>query len=180
MVDIFVKNEGMTFFEPINNDGICINNTHARERTTCANAVSLIEAAVIINRHHNRNTKFHAGDIVVHTMSRSRVNNTGTIIERNVISVNKFARLALVAKDWKLVTRVRKFFSACVPGASICVLRKLKGIIAKFLAAALNQGFRHDFAAAIYNDSNVCSFRMKDNAVVRRQGPRSRCPNVDP
>ena len=69
MGNVFCENKHAALTQPLNNDGICLIDLHAREGTTRTGAFSGKEMAVIVNRHGLRNVKLYACIVVVNAVA---------------------------------------------------------------------------------------------------------------
>ena len=119
MGNLLCKNECSTVFEPLNNDRVSLIDLHAGEGAAGALAVALEEVAIIINRHGLWNIKANASVVVVYTVARCGVNNTGTIVKGDVLCINKLTSVTKIAKDWLLVLITCKLNTSSLPGVAL-------------------------------------------------------------
>ena len=181
MRNLFCKNERSTVFEPLNNDRVSLIDLHTREGATSALTVTLEEVAVIIYRHGLRDIKTNTSVIVVYTVTRRGVNNTGTIVKGNVLCVDKLTSVAKIAKDWLLVLITCKLNTSLLPGVTLCVLSQLPIGITKLSSSLLCKSLSNNLYVSIRKlKSNVVSFWVQNNCLVCWHSPRSSSPNVYP
>ena len=180
VINILMQNERTALLKPRNDLGVSLINLHARPRATGTHGIAHKEMTIIINWHYRGNAKLLACQIVVHTMTRSTVNNACTIIKCDVIGVDKLARLALIAKDRLLITIVSKLFARSTPWLAILHTYKLKLTIAEFLYQALGESLCHNLSLIVMDKCNVGSLWMTDHCIVCRKRPRCRGPNINP
>ncbi len=178
--DVLMKDEGATLLEPLDDLRVGSVHVHAGPGAACAHAVALVEVAVVVDRHHDRDVEAHAGIVVVDAVPGSGVDDAGAIFERDVVSIDELALDALVAEDRLLVLVVAELGARHLPDRAVSGAGKLVVAVAELLAVLLDERLCHELAASVNDDADVLGFRMEDHGVIGRKGPGRRRPDVDP
>ena len=181
MGNLFCKNERTTVFEPLDNDRVSLIDLHTREGAAGALAVAFEEVTIIINRHGLWNIKANASVVVVYTVTRCGVNNTGTIVKGDVLCVDKLTGVTKVTKNWLLVLIAGKLNTSSLPGVAFCVLSQLPIGITKLSSSLLCKSLSNNLYVSIRKlKSNIVSLRVQNNCLVSRHCPWSCSPDVYP
>ena len=175
-----MQDERAALLEPLDDLGVGIVHVHAGPRAAGSHAVTLVEVAVVVNGHDHGDAKTHARVVVVDAVAGGRVDDTGAVIEGNVVGVDELALDALVAKDGLLVLVVAELLARHAPDLAVGAASKLVGLVAKLGAVLLDKCLGHELGAAIDNNGHVVCLGVQDHGVVGRKGPGGRGPDVNP
>ena len=147
---------------------------HTAEGTTGAKLLAGVELAVVIDRHANvGDTLLEAGEVVVDAVAGRVVDDTGTVIDTDVIGQQRNALDTV--KDRLLIVNVMEGLGGNHIGLAVDHNR---GVLpAKLFAALGSQVLEHDLGAAVVLNGDVGGTGLERNCLVGGDGPRRGRPD---
>ena len=172
--DLLLEHKRTALAEELDDMRVGLVGVHAAEGAARAESLTIVEVAVVIDRHANiGDTSVETGKIVVNTMSRRIMDDTGAVVGADVLGEQGNAFDAV--EDGLLVVEAGKSLS----GTYVILASNLdrRVIPAKELAALRGECLEHDLGAALVLHSHVGSTWLQGNGLVGRDGPGGRRPN---
>ena len=147
---------------------------HAAEGAAGTKLLAGVELAVAINRHADVGDAFlEAGEVVVDAVAGRVVDDTGTVIDTDVVGQERHALNTV--KDRLLVVDVVEGLGGNHIGLTVDHNR---GVLpAKLLAALGSQVLEHDLGAAVVLNGDVGGTGLERNCLVGGDGPRRGRPD---
>ena len=147
---------------------------HTAEGATGAKLLAGVELAVVIDRHADvGDALLEAGKVVVDAVAGRVVDNTGTVIDTDVIGQQRHALDTV--KDRLLVVDVVESLGGNHVGLAVDHDR---GVLpAKLFAALGSQVLEHDLGAAVVLNGDVGGAGLEGNCLVGGDGPRRGRPD---
>ena len=143
-------------------DGICLENVHSADYWNV-----FVDDSASVDRSVRLKAISEAGDIVVSTVSRSRVNATGTCIGSDIVCIDDYR----FAVD-KRVLRLHSFESHRVKFRDNFGIFGSDSVDKRIFENACDY---ENFAVVFY--CRILEFGVKRDRKVCRKSPRSRCPD---
>ena len=172
--DLFLENQGAALAQELDDVRVGLIGIHAAEGATGTKLLASVELAVIIDRHANvGDTLLEAGKVVVDAVAGRVVDDTGTVIDTDVIGQQRHALNTV--KDRLLVVDMMEGLGGNHVGLAVDHDR---GVLpAKLLAALGSQVLEHDLGAAVVLNSDVGGTGLEGNCLVGGDGPRRGRPD---
>ena len=147
---------------------------HTAEGATGAKLLAGVELAVVIDRHADVGDAFlEAGEVVVDAVAGRVVDDTGTVIDTDVVGQQRHALNTV--KDRLLVVDVVERLGGNHIGLAVDHDR---GVLpAKLLAALGSQVLEHDLGTAIVLNGDIGGAGLEGNGLVGGDSPRRSRPD---
>ena len=172
--DLLLENQGAALAQELDDMRVGLIGIHTAEGTTGAKLLAGVELAVVIDRHADvGDALLEAGKVVVDAVAGRVVDDTGTVVDTNIIGQQRHALDTV--KDRLLVVDVVEGLGGNHIGLAVDHDR---GVLpAKLLAALGSQVLEHDLGTAIVLNGDIGGAGLKGNGLVRGDGPRRGRPD---
>ncbi len=172
--DLLLENQGAALAQELDDVRVGLIGIHAAEGTTGAKLLAGVELAVVIDRHADvGDALLEAGEVVVDAVTGRVVDDTGTVIDTDVIGQQRHALNTV--KDRLLVVDVVEGLGGNHIGLAVDHNR---GVLpAKLLAALGSQVLEHDLGAAVVLNGDIGGAGLEGNGLVGGDGPRRGRPD---
>ena len=175
-----MEDERAALAQPLDDLRVGLVDLHAGPGAARAHLVALVEATVVVNGHDHGNVELHADEVVVDAMAGSAMDDSGAVVQSDVVGVDELALDALITEDGLLVLVVGQLDTGHAPGLTVGPAHELDLAIAELRAVLLHEGALHDLGLAVMDDRDVVCLRVQDDDVVSGQSPGCGGPDVDP
>ena len=180
VVDVLVEDERAALAQPLDDLRVGLVDLHAGPGAARAHLVALVEATVVVNGHDHGNVELHADEVVVDAMAGSAMDDSGAVVQSDVVSVDELALDALITEDGLLVLVACQLDTGHAPRLAVGAAHELDLAVAELLGILLHERACHDLRLAVMDDRDVIGLGMQDDDVVGGQGPGGGGPDVDP
>lgn len=172
--DFLLEDQGAALAQELDDVRVGLVGIHAAEGATGAKLLTGVELAVVIDRHADvGDALLEAGKVVVNAVAGRVVDDTGTVVDTDVIGQQRHALDAV--KDRLLVADVVEGLGGNHIGLAVDHDR---GVLpAKLLAALGSQVLEHDLGTTIVLNGDVGGAGLKGNGLVGGNGPRRGRPD---
>ena len=172
--DLLLEDQGAVLAQELDDVRVGLIGVHAAEGATGAKLLAGVELAVVIDRHADvGDALLEAGEIVIDAVTGRVVDDTGTVIDTDVIGQQRHALDTV--KDRLLVVDVVEGLGGNHVGLAVDHDR---GVLpAKLLAALGSQVLEHDLGTAIVLNGDIGGAGLEGNGLVGRDGPRGGRPD---
>ena len=172
--DLLLEDQGAALAQELDDVRIGLVGIHTAEGATGTKLLAGVELTVVIDRHADiGDALLEAGEVVVDAMAGRVVDDTGTVIDADVIGQQCHALDTV--KDRLLVVDVVEGLSGNHIGLTVDHDR---GVLpAKLLTALGSQVLEHDLGTAIVLNGNIGGAGLKGNGLVGGDGPRRGRPD---
>ena len=172
--DLLLEDQGATLAQELDDVRVGLIGVHTAEGATGAKLLAGVELTVVVNRHADvGDALLEAGKVVVDAMAGRVVDDTGTVIDTDVIGQQRHALNAV--KDRLLVVDVVEGLGGNHIGLAVDHDR---GVLpAKLLAALGSQVLEHDLGTALVLNGDIGGAGLKGNGLVGGDGPRRGRPD---
>ena len=172
--DFLLEDQGAALTQELDDVRVGLIGIHAAERAAGAKLLAGVELAVVIDRHADVGDAFlEAGEVVVDAVAGRVVDDTGTVIDTDVVGQQRHALNTV--KDRLLVVDVVERLGGNHIGLAVDHDR---GVLpAKLLAALGSQVLEHDLGATVVLNGDVSSAGLEGNCLVGGDGPRGGRPD---
>ena len=172
--DLLLEDQGSALAQELDDVRVGLIGIHTAEGATGAKLLTGVELAVVIDRHADvGDALLEAGKIVVDAVAGRVVDDTGTVIDTDVIGQQRHALNTV--KDWLLVVDMVEGLGGNHIGLAVDHNR---GVIpAKLLTALGSQVLEHDLGTTIVLNGNVGGAGLEGNGLVGGDGPRRGRPD---
>ena len=172
--DLLLEDQGSALAQELDDVRVGLIGIHTAEGATGAKLLTGVELAVVIDRHADvGDALLEAGKIVVDAVAGRVVDDTGTVIDTDVIGQQRHALNTV--KDWLLVVDVVEGLGGNHIGLTVDHNR---GVLpAKLLTALGSQVLEHDLGTTIVLNGNVGGAGLEGNGLVGGDGPRRGRPD---
>ena len=172
--DLLLEDQGAALAQELDDVRVGLIGIHATEGATGTKLLAGVELAVVIDRHADvGDALLEAGKVVIDAVTGRVVDDTGTVIDTDVIGQQRHALNAV--KDRLLVVDVVEGLGRNHVGLAVDHDR---GVLpAKLLAALGSQVFEHDLGTALVFNGDVGGTGLEGNGLVGRDGPRRSRPD---
>ena len=174
MRDLLLEDEGAALAQELDDVRVGLVGIHTAEGAAGAKLLAGVELAVVIDRHADvGDALLEAGKVVVDAVPGRVVDNTGTVIDTDVIGQQRHALDTV--KDRLLVVDMMEGLGGNHVGLAVDHDR---GVLpAKLLAALGSQVLEHDLGAAVVLNGDVGGTGLEGNCLVGGDGPRRGRPD---
>ena len=174
MRDLLLEDQGTALAQELNDVRVGLVGIHTAEGATGAKLLTGVELAVVIDRHADVGDAFlEAGKVVVDAVAGRVVDDTGTVIDTDVIGQQRHTLDTV--KDRLLVVDVVEGLGGNHVGLAVDHDR---GVLpAKLLAALGSQVLEHNLGTAVMLNGNVGGAGLEGNGLVGGDGPRRGRPD---
>ena len=150
--DLLLEDQGAALAQELDDVRVSLVGVHTAEGTTGAKLLAGVELTVVVDRHADvGDALLEAGKVVVDTVAGRVVDNTGTVIDTDVIGQQRHALNTV--KDRLLVVDVVEGLGGNHIGLAV---DRDRGVLpAKLLAALGSQVLEHDLGAAVVLNGDV-------------------------
>ena len=172
--DLLLEDQGAALAQELDDMRVGLVGIHAAEGAAGTKLLAGVELAVVIDRHADvGDALLEAGEVVVDAVAGRVVDDTGTVIDTDVIGQQRHALNAV--KDRLLVVDVVEGLGGNHIGLAVDHNR---GVLpAKLLAALGSQVLEHDLGAAVVLNGDVGGTGLEGNCLVGGDGPRRGRPD---
>ena len=172
--DLLLEDQGAALAQELDDMRVGLVGIHAAEGAAGTKLLAGVELAVVIDRHADVGDAFlEAGEVVVDAVAGRVVDDTGTVIDTDVIGQQRHALNTV--KDRLLVVDVVERLGGNHIGLAVDHDR---GVLpAKLLAALGSQVLEHDLGTALVLNGDIGGAGLKGNGLVGGDGPRRGRPN---
>ena len=172
--DLLLEDQGATLAQELDDVRVGLIGVHTAEGAAGAKLLAGVELAVVIDRHADvGDALLEAGKVVVDAVAGRVVDDTGTVIDADVIGQQRHALNAV--KDRLLVVDVVEGLGGNHIGLAVDHNR---GVLpAKLLAALGSQVLEHDLGTALVLNGDIGGAGLKGNGLVGGDGPRRGRPD---
>ena len=172
--DLLLEDQGAALAQELDDVRVGLVGIHAAEGATGAKLLAGIELAVVIDRHADvGDALLEAGKVVVDAVAGRVVDDTGTVIDTDVIGQQRHALDTV--EDRLLVVDVVEGLGGNHVGLAVDHDR---GVLpAKLLAALGSQVLEHNLGTAVMLNGNVGGAGLEGNGLVGGDGPRRGRPD---
>ena len=172
--DLLLEDQGAALAQELDDVRVGLIGIHAAEGAAGAKLLAGVELAVVIDRHADvGDALLEAGEVVVDAVAGRVVDDTGTVIDTDVIGQQRHALNAV--KDRLLVVDVVEGLGGNHVGLAIDHDR---GVLpAKLLTTLRSQVLEHDLGTALVLNGDIGGARLKGNGLVGGDGPRRGRPD---
>ena len=172
--DLLLEDQGATLAQELDDVRVGLIGIHTAEGATGAKLLTGVELAVVIDRHADvGDALLEAGKVVVDAVAGRVVDDTGTVIDTNVIGQQRHALNAV--KDRLLVVDMMEGLGGNHIGLAVDHNRSV--LPAKLLAALGSQVLEHDLGTPIVLNGDVGGAGLEGNCLVGGDGPRRGRPD---
>ena len=174
MRDLLLEDQGAALAQELDNVRVGLIGIHTAEGATGTKLLAGVELTVVVNRHADvGDALLEAGKVVVDAVAGRVVDDTGTVIDTDVIRQQRHALNAV--KDRLLVVDVVESLSGNHIGLAV---DQNRGVLpAKLIAALGSQVLEHDLGTAIMLNSDIGGAGLERNGLVGGDGPRRGRPD---
>ena len=174
MRDLLLEDQGAALAQELDDVRVGLVGIHTAEGTAGAKLFAGVELAVVIDRHANvGDALLEAGEVVVDAVAGRVVDDTGTVIDTDVIGQQRHALDTV--KDRLLVVDVVEGLGGNHVGLAVDHDR---GVLpAKLLAALGSQVLEHDLGATIVLDGDISGAGLEGDSLVGGDSPRRGRPD---
>ena len=172
--DLLLEDQGAALAQELDDVWVGLIGVHTAEGATGAKLLTGVELAVVIDRHADvGDALLEAGKVVVNTVTGRVVDNTGTVVDTDVIGQQRHALDTV--EDRLLVVDVVEGLGGNHIGLAVDHNR---GVLpAKLLAALGSQVLEHDLGAVVVLNGDVGGAGLEGNCLVGGDGPRGGRPD---
>ena len=172
--DLLLEDEGAALAQELDDVRVGLVGVHTAEGATGAKFLAGVELAVVIDRHADvGDALLEAGKVVVDAVAGRVVDDTGTVVDTDVIGQQRHALDTV--KDRLLIVDVVEGLGGNHVGLTVDHDR---GVLpAKLLAALGSQVLEHDLGAAVVLNGDVGGAGLERNGLVGGDGPRRGRPD---
>ena len=172
--DLLLEDQGAALAQELDDVRVGLIGIHAAEGTTGAKLLAGVELAVIIDRHADvGNALLEAGKVVVDAVAGRVVDDTGTVIDTDVVGQQRHALNTV--KDRLLVVDVVEGLGGNHIGLTVDHNR---GVLpTKLLAALGSQVLEHDLGTTLVLNGDIGGAGLEGNCLVGGNGPRRGRPD---
>lgn len=172
--DLLLEDQGAALAQELDDVRVGLVGIHAAEGTAGAKLLAGVELAVVIDRHADvGDALLEAGKVVVDAVAGRVVDDTGTVIDTDVIGQQRHALNTI--KDRLLVVDVVEGLGRNHVGLAVDHNR---GVLpAKLLAALGSQVLEHDLGTTLVLNGDIGGAGLKGNGLVGGDGPRRGRPD---
>ena len=171
--DLLLHHQGAALAQKLDDVRVGLVGVHAGERAAGAKLLADVELAVVIDGHADLHALLDANVIVVGTVTGRVVDDTGTVVDANVISKQGHALDAL--EDGLFVVQVMESLGG---NGILLAVNEDRGVLpAELLAACGSELLEHDLGAAVVLDGDVRLTGLERDRLVGRNRPRGRGPD---
>ena len=172
--NLLLEDQGTALAQELDDVRVGLIGIHTAEGATGAKLLAGVELAVVIDRHADvGDALLEAREVVIDAVTGRVVDDTGTVIDTDVIGQQRHALNAV--KDRLLVVDVVEGLGGNHVGLSVDHNR---GVLpAKLLAALGSQVLKHDLGTAIVLNGDIGGAGLKGNGLVGGDGPRRGRPD---
>ena len=172
--DLLLEDQGATLAQELDDVRVGLIGVHTAEGATGTKLLAGVELAVVIDRHADvGNALLEAGKVVVDAVAGRVVDDTGTVIDTDVIGQQRHALNTV--KDRLLVVDVVEGLGGNHIGLTVDHNR---GVLpTKLLAALGSQVLEHDLGTTLVLNGDIGGAGLKGNGLVGGDGPRRGRPN---
>ena len=174
MRDLLLEDQGAALAQELDDVRVGLIGIHTAEGATGTKLLTGVELAVVIDRHADvGDALLEAGKVVVDAVAGRVVDDTGTVIDTDVIGQQRHALDTV--KDRLLVVDMMEGLGGNHVGLTVDHDR---GVLpAKLLAALGSQVLEHDLGAAVVLNGDVGGAGLEGNCLVGGDGPRRGRPD---
>ncbi len=150
--DLLLEDQGAALAQELDNVRVGLIGIHTAEGATGTKLLAGVELTVVVNRHADvGDALLEAGKVVVDAVAGRVVDDTGTVIDADVIGQQRHALNTV--KDRLLVVDVVESLSGNHIGLTV---DQNRGVLpAKLIAALGSQVLEHDLGTAIILNSDI-------------------------
>ena len=172
--DLLLEDQGAALAQELDDVRVGLIGIHTAEGATGAKLLAGVELAVVIDRHADvGDALLEAGEVVIDAVTGRVVDDTGTVIDTDVIGQQRHALNAV--KDRLLVVDVVEGLGGNHVGLSVDHNR---GVLpANLLAALGSQVLKHDLSTTFVLNGDIGGAGLKGNSLVGGDGPRRSRPD---
>ena len=172
--DLLLQNQGAALAQELDDVRVGLVGIHTAEGTAGTKLLAGVELAVVIDRHADvGDALLEAGEVVVDAVAGRVVDDTGTVVDTDVIGQQGHALNTV--KDRLLVVDVVEGLGGNHIGLAVDHDR---GVLpAKLLAALGSQVLKHNLGATVVLNSDIGGAGLKGNGLVGGDGPRRGRPD---
>ena len=172
--DLLLEDEGAALAQELDDVRVGLVGIHTAEGATGAKLLAGIELAVVIDRHADvGDALLEAGKVVVDAVAGRVVDDTGTVIDTDVIGQQRHALDTV--KDRLLVVDVVEGLGGNHVGLTV---DQNRGVLpAKLLTALESQVLEHDLGTTIVLNGDIGGAGLEGNGLVGGDGPRRGRPD---
>ena len=172
--DLLLEDQGAALAQELDDVRVGLVGIHAAEGAAGTKLLAGVELAVVIDRHADvGDALLEAGKVVINAVAGRVVDDTGTVIDTDVIGQQRHALNTV--KDRLLVVDVVEGLGGNHVGLAVDHNR---GVLpAKLLAALGSQVLEHDLGAAIVLNGDIGGAGLEGNGLVGGDGPRRGRPD---
>ena len=174
MRDLLLEDQGAALAQELDDVRVGLIGIHTAEGATGAKLLTGVELAVVIDRHADvGDALLEAGEVVVDAVAGRVVDDTGTVIDTDVIGQQRHALDTV--KNRLLVVDVVEGLGGNHIGLAVDHNR---GVLpAKLLTALRSQVLEHNLGTAVVLNGDVGGAGLEGNGLVRGDGPRRGRPD---
>ena len=172
--DLLLEDQCAALAQELDDVRVGLVGIHATEGATGTKLLAGVELAVVIDRHADvGDALLEAGKVVIDAVTGRVVDDTGTVIDTDVIGQQRHALNAV--KDRLLVVDVVE----CLGGNHVgLAVDHDRGVLpAKLLAALGSKVLEHDLGAAVVLNGDIGGAGLEGNGLVGGDGPRRGRPD---
>lgn len=172
--DLLLEDQGAALAQELDNVRVCLIGVHAAEGAAGTKLLAGVELAVVIDRHADvGDALLEAGKVVVDAVAGRVVDDTGTVVDTDVIGQQRHALNTV--KDRLLVVDVVEGLGRNHVGLTVDHDR---GVLpAKLLAALGSQVLEHDLGTTFVLNGDIGGAGLEGNCLVGGDGPRRGRPD---
>ena len=172
--DLLLEDQGAALAQELDDVRVGLIGIHAAEGAAGAKLLAGVELAVVIDRHADvGDALLEAGKVVVNAVAGRVVDDTGTVIDTDVIGQQRHPLNTV--EDRLLVVDVVEGLGGNHVGLAV---NHDRGVLpAKLLTALGSQVLEHDLGATIVLNGDVSGAGLEGNCLVGRDGPRGGRPD---
>ena len=172
--DLLLEDQSAALAQELDDVRVGLISVHTAEGTAGAKLLAGVELAVVIDRHADvGDALLEAGEVVVDAVTGRVVDDTGTVIDTDVIGQQRHALNAV--KDRLLVVDVMEGLGRNHVGFAVDHDR---GVLpAKLLTALRSQVLEHNLGTTLVLNGDVGGAGLEGNGLVGRDGPRRGRPD---
>ena len=172
--DLLLEDQGSALAQELDDVRVGLIGIHTAEGATGAKLLTGVELAVVIDRHADvGDALLEAGKVIVDAVAGRVVDDTGTVIDTDVIGQQRNALDTV--KDRLLIVNVMEGLGGNHIGLAVDHNR---GVLpAKLLTALGSQVLEHDLGTAIVLNGDIGGAGLEGNGLVGGDGPRGGRPD---
>ena len=172
--DLLLEDQSAALAQELDDVRVGLVGIHTAEGTAGTKLLAGVELAVVIDRHADvGDALLEAGEVVVDAVAGRVMDDTGTVIDTDVIGQQRDALDTV--EDRLLVVDVMEGLGGNHVGLAVDHDR---GVLpAKLLAALGSQVLEHDLGATVVLDGNVSGTGLEGDCLVGGDGPRRGRPD---